>query len=147
MPRKRPSRIRRDRRRPRFAFPPQLPRGVTIDLDRTGRSDVSPQLVAAALDQWGRVCRQSRQELGSADNVYAVYNGPDARDDVQRALDALPRRTACQLRGRVSALDRAFAAKTLPDPFADPRLPWWHRRITDLYSFPALQNDHDSAPN
>ncbi len=75
-------------------FPPALPRAVTIDLDRTGRSDVSPQFVARALDQWARVCQQSRRELANTGNDYTIYLGPDARDDLQRPLDALPRRSA-----------------------------------------------------
>jgi hypothetical protein len=66
-------------------------------------------------------------------NGSTVYYGPDARDDLQRALEALPRRTARQLRNRIRALDRAFATKTLPDFAADPKLPWWRRKLTDLY--------------
>ncbi|HEV7933412.1 MAG TPA: hypothetical protein VGP70_14030 [Actinomadura sp.] len=29
----------------------------------------------------------------------------------------------------VRPLDEVALARTLPDPFADPRLPWWCRRL------------------
>lgn len=29
--------------------------------------------------------------------------------------------------------DHEFVANTLPDPFADSTLPWWRRRLTELY--------------
>ncbi len=44
-----------------------------MDLDPTGRSDVSPQFVARALYQWARVCQQSRRELANANNDYTIY--------------------------------------------------------------------------
>ncbi len=114
-------------------MPAELPSGVTRALDRTGRSDLHPKAIAAALWQWRWVCRQSRRELGNGSNDYTVDVGPDARDTLQRALDALPHRPARQLAHRIAAADRAFAAKTLPDPFTDPQLPWWWRRLTELY--------------
>lgn len=125
--------MRRDTSRSRAALPAGLPRGVTIALDRTGRSDLRPEVLASALRQWLRTCQQSARELGNGSNDATVYLGPDARDELQRALNALPQRSARQLHNRLVAADRAFAAKTLPDPFADPQLPWWRRRLVELY--------------
>ncbi len=125
--------MRRETPRRRTAMPAQLPSEVTIALDRTARSDIRPEAIAAALWQWRRMCRQSRRELGNGSNDDTVYLGPDARDVMQRALNALPRHPARQLGHRIAAADRTFATKTLPDPFADPRRPWWRRRLTEFY--------------
>lgn len=114
-------------------MPAELPSAVTLALDRTGRSDLRPEAIATVLRQWRWVCRQSRRELGNGSNDYTVYLGPDARDALQRALNALPRHPARRLGQRIAAADRAFATKTLADPFADPQLPWWRRRLTELY--------------
>lgn len=82
--------------------------------------------------------RQSRRDLDDASNDYVEYSGPTARDVIDAAIRALPKRFARELRKLVSPLDEAVAAKTLPDPFADPARPWWHRRLTDLYQGRAL---------
>jgi hypothetical protein len=132
MPRKRPSRVRHGRPRPRSAIPARLSRGITAELDRSGRPEVSPERVADALDRWARLCRLPRREQGNPNDDRTAFIGPDARDDLQRALEALSPERARELRSRIRKLDRAFAAKTLPDPFADPRLPWWRRRLTGV---------------
>jgi hypothetical protein len=127
-------------------MPAGLSRGVTAALDRSGRGDVCPEGVASALEQWARVSRQSRRELGDGSNDDTTDIGPDARDVLQRALEVLPPCRAAELRGPVRKLDRAFAAKTLPDPFADPGLPWWHRRLTELYhGYPSQPAGTDAA--
>lgn len=94
---------------------------------------MQPARIAAALHEWAQVCRQSRRELGNASNDCTTYLGPDARDDLDRAVNALPLRPARTLRNLIDPFDRIFLAKTLPDPHSDPSLPWWRRRLTELY--------------
>ena len=76
--------------------------------------------------------------MGNASNDYTAFLGPDARDVLDDAAHMLPRRLARQLYHLIAPFDRAYAAKTLPDPFADPALPWWRRRLADLYQSRAL---------
>lgn len=133
MSRKAPTEVRRERTRVQSSWPRTLPRALAAELRRTGRADLSPERIAVALAGWKWMSRQSRRDLDDASNDYVEYSGPTARDVLDVAIRALPKRFARELRKLVSPLDEAVAAKTLPDPFADPARPWWHRRLTDLY--------------
>lgn len=145
MPRKAPARVRRERTQSSSSPPASLPRALAVELERTGRRDVRPERIAAALAEWRSLSRQPRRELSNASNDYTTYLGPDARDVLDAAAHALPHHLARLLRRLIAPFDRAYAAKTLPDPFADPALPWWRRRIADLYQGRALtprERDH-----
>lgn len=133
MSRRPPSRVRRETPHRRAKRLGNLPGEVVGALERIERADLHPARIALALSTWADLCRQSRRELGNASNDLTTYMGPDARDDLQRALQALPTRPARTLRHRVDPLDRAIAAKTLPEPHSNPNLPWWQRRYTELY--------------
>ncbi|MFF4437172.1 hypothetical protein [Streptomyces sp. NPDC001621] len=59
-----------------------------------------------------------------------------ALDDVREAMSllaqtlaALPPRPRSELARLLAPLRRRYLARTLPDPFADRTLPWWHRRL------------------
>ncbi|MGC4870081.1 hypothetical protein ACLQ3B_32100 [Micromonospora sp. DT53] len=53
----------------------------------------------------------------------------DHRRLLDIALRSLTGRTARELRRVVDAADDLFLSRTLPNPWADPRDPWWEQRI------------------
>lgn len=105
-----------------------LPGGIAVALARTGRKDLQPEWIAWSLRTWRGICRQPRRELSKASDD-RLFIGPEARNDLERAVHALSPRLARSLRQLIDPLDEAFLAKTLPDPFAYPWLPWWNRRL------------------
>ena len=110
-----------------------LPGEVVGALDRLDDKDLRPGRIADALWLWTRHSHQSRRELGNASSDETDSMAPEARDDLERAVQALPPRPARTLQRLLQPLDRAIAAKTLPEPRSDPTLPWWQRRYTELY--------------
>ncbi|GGS82049.1 hypothetical protein [Streptomyces cinerochromogenes] len=95
-----------------------------------------------------RALRRYRAFLGPPGRrpLYPRLSGCDCRgcsfDDVRHARDVLeevlrqlPPRPRAELRRRVRVLDAAYAARTLPDPFAGRRQwhahLWWRRRLED----------------
>jgi hypothetical protein len=52
-----------------------------------------------------------------------------ARDVLGTVSRNLPPRDRAELARVVAALDAEYRARTLPDPLADRRLRWWHRRL------------------
>jgi hypothetical protein len=66
---------------------------------------------------------------------------PRCGNALEQALQALPRRSARRLRHLLDPLDALFAARTLPDPLADPGSPWWRRRLTELHQGRPLTPD------
>lgn len=97
-------------------------------LDRLGRTDLTSGLVSAEVDQWKLVASQSVRVLSAEGNDWAGLMGPMARDTIERAIRALPRRQARQLRAAVAPWDRMFWEKTLPEPGRGVGRPWWWRR-------------------
>ncbi|GAA4212946.1 hypothetical protein [Actinocatenispora rupis] len=51
------------------------------------------------------------------------------RDLLAEAIRTLPPRAAGALRRRVGEVDEELLRRSLPDPYADPGRPWWHRRL------------------
>ncbi|BBG03997.1 hypothetical protein PSA01_47790 [Pseudonocardia saturnea] len=133
MSRKAPAAVRREQIRDHPTWSKTLPRVLATDLERIGRADLRPEQIAGALAEWRRMARRSRRELSNASDDDVQHSGPLARDVLDTAVRVLPRRSSRTLRALVRSPDEAIAAKTLPDPFADPARPWWHRRLTDLY--------------
>lgn len=135
MPRRPPSRVRREQpyRRTRVIRLGALPGEVVGALDRLGDDELRPGRIATALWLWRRHSRQPRRELGNASSDETESMAPDARDDLEHAVQALPPRPARTLRRLLAPLDRVIAAKTLAEPYSDPSLPWWRRRYTELY--------------
>lgn len=52
-----------------------------------------------------------------------------ARDMLGTVLRSLPPPERAELARVLAALDARYRVRTLPDPVADPRLRWWHRRL------------------
>ncbi|WP_459027799.1 hypothetical protein [Pseudonocardia sp. DLS-67] len=129
MPRRPPARVRAlNRRRSR----PTPIRGVPIStsraLDRLDRPRLTSLAINDELIVWGRVAQKPRAVLAREGNDWIRFVGPLARDPLEQAIRALPRRQRAPLRRRVARLDALFEEKTLNNPLADPALPWWSRR-------------------
>jgi hypothetical protein len=97
-------------------------------LDRLDRPRLTSLEVNGELISWRRVAHLPRSALGRENNDWVQFVGPLARDALEQAIRALPRRRRAPLRRRVARLDALFEAKTLNNPLADPSLPWWSRR-------------------
>jgi len=97
-------------------------------LDRLARPEVSSARVRRALEAWRRTASLPRAVLSAPHNDWTEFIGPMARDELERALLALPRRRAAPLRAVVERADKEFRAKTLHNPRADSSRPWWARR-------------------
>ena len=85
--------------------------------------------VSAAFWSWERVVRVGypwRDPLCPWKDHHEIFNG---RALVERAIWALPRRPARELRRMVDPLDETYLSQTSPDPFAWPEAPWWLRRF------------------
>ncbi|MBR8742815.1 hypothetical protein [Nocardiopsis sp. MG754419] len=54
-----------------------------------------------------------------------------ARDVLNHVLHRLPPRPRAELGRLLEAWDARYLRSTLPDPFASPEAPWWHRRLAD----------------
>lgn len=98
------------------------------ELDRLGIHAVT---VAGDLAVWHRTASLPARVLNHPFGDDLDFIGPAARDGLQRALDALPRRRADELRALVERIDAVLLRKTVPNPRASPDLSWWHRRWTD----------------
>ncbi|MFJ5924586.1 hypothetical protein ACIQF6_18505 [Kitasatospora sp. NPDC092948] len=59
----------------------------------------------------------------------AIDDVRHARDVLGEALWFLPGRSRAALAGLLRPLDAEYRRRTLPDAFADPTRPWWHRRL------------------
>lgn len=55
--------------------------------------------------------------------------GGDHRETLEAICRGLSRRSARELRAVLAPLDERFLARTLNDPYASPRDPWWRRRL------------------
>ncbi len=95
------------------------------------RRHLWPGAVARALADWRRLAhgpqRRLRPEVYRADCL--CCDAVEHRRILDTALTRLPARAARELRSQVAALDDLFERRTLPDPAADPALPWWQRRL------------------
>jgi hypothetical protein len=105
-----------------------VPMATSYALDRLDRSDISSARVAEALRIWQQTASPTRAQLSLPNNDWALLIGPIARNDLERALRALPQRSAAALRLVVERADESFRSKTLNNPRADPSQPWWARR-------------------
>jgi len=99
---------------------------LRLALDPTTRSiDPSSLVDLSSIDAAASL---PRARLSGPHNDWTEFIGPMARDELERALSALPRRQAAALRAMVERADEAFWAKTLNNPRADRSRPWWARR-------------------
>ncbi|WP_298799453.1 hypothetical protein [uncultured Pseudonocardia sp.] len=128
MPRKRPSRLRTVAARPATRAIPGVPLATTRALDRLDRPEISSLRVIQALETCQRTASLPAATLSAPYNDWTELIGPMARDELERALRALPTRQAAALRVLVARADAAFRVKTLNNPRADPSQPWWARR-------------------
>lgn len=97
-------------------------------LDRLDRPELSSAEVAEALRRWQQIAAMPAGRLATPHNDFTEFDGPMTRADLERALAALTRRQARELRHLVEAADETFRAKTSNNPRADHRQPWWARR-------------------
>lgn len=107
---------------------PGVPMTTSYALDRLGRAEISSSAVGFALRAWRDIAVSSLEELSGAGNDWVELVGPVHREELERAVRALPRHHGARLRAVVEAADEDFLAKTLPDHHADPAQPWWWRR-------------------
>ncbi len=128
MPRKRPSRLRAARAQSRGLVTPGVPEATGYALDRLDRSDIDSARLAEAVRAWQFTASLPRAQLTAPNNDWALYIGPNARNELELALHVLPRRKAATLRTVVEQADETFRSRTLNNPLADPSLPWWARR-------------------
>ncbi|MFI2370514.1 hypothetical protein [Streptomyces sp. NPDC018833] len=57
------------------------------------------------------------------------FTGADVRAFLEELCASLSRSSAREFRTLLKPLDERFLARTLNDPFASPRDPWWRRRL------------------
>jgi hypothetical protein len=57
------------------------------------------------------------------------FTGADSRAFLEELCSGLSGSSARELRLVLKPLDERFLARTLNDPFASPRDPWWRRRL------------------
>jgi len=88
--------------------------------------------VAHAFRRWNATARRPR---GNADPFYERDDTPLCSDDyhvrtlLEATLHALRRKARRELSTVVGPADERVLQHTLNNPFADPGLPWWMRRI------------------
>ncbi|MEU0405474.1 hypothetical protein ABZ318_35775 [Streptomyces sp. NPDC006197] len=88
--------------------------------------------VAHAFRRWNATTRRPR---GKADPFYERNDTALRSDDhhvrtlLEVALHALHRKARRELSTVVGPADERVLRRTLNNPFADPGLPWWTRRI------------------
>ncbi|MFF3273901.1 hypothetical protein ACFYWU_23685 [Streptomyces chrestomyceticus] len=132
MTRRRPAQVRGGlaaRRPAAFTVVDGLDAAAQLDVRALERSRLTPGAVAKALESWRQQVRLPRRY--AADTAYygcPCCDGGYGRAELDIALHALPRRSARQLRALVEPVDRAFLARTLPDPHTPDDRPWWERR-------------------
>ncbi|MFG3016336.1 hypothetical protein ACGFZB_39035 [Streptomyces cinerochromogenes] len=152
MPRKRPGalRARQPSRAPR-GLPAQRIHGLSLRtsraIERVERLSDDYYLYPGATDRALRRYREFLSPPGRRPR-YPQPSGCDcrgcsfrdvrhARDVLEDVLRQLPPRPRAELRHRVRPLDAAYAARTLPDPFAGRRqwraYLWWRRRLERGY--------------
>ncbi len=128
MPRRRPSRLRAAAAQPATTVIPGVSLATSRALDRLARLEVSSARMKRALEAWQRIASLPRAALSTSHNDWTEFIGPMAREELERALLALPRRQAAPLRVVVERADDEFRSKTLHNPRADHSRPWWARR-------------------
>jgi hypothetical protein len=128
MPRKRPARLRRAQETGPVTSIPGVSWRVTRALDRLEEPEFGSREIAAAYHQWIMVCEQPRRTLSREHNDWSGLVGPLARDQLQRAIEALPGHLSRQLRAALAPWDQTYLNKTLPDPTRNPSMAWWWQR-------------------
>lgn len=128
MARRRPSLLRSAAAMPPSVVIPGVAMATSHALDRLGRPEISSSTVGFALRAWRDIAASSLEELSGAGNDWVEIVGPVHREELERALRALPRHHGARLRATVEAADEDFRAKTVPNLHADPARPWWWRR-------------------
>ena len=136
VPRRRPSSIlsagRRTRRPDVHRRVPGLPAGSNAlagAVNRLEHERLWDGAVSDAFRSWERVVRAGypwRDPLCPWKDHLEIFDG---RALLERAMHALPRRAARELRRMVTPLDEAYLLKTSPQPLAAPDDPWWLRRF------------------
>ncbi|MFD8412999.1 hypothetical protein ACFV2Q_14750 [Streptomyces sp. NPDC059650] len=140
MPRKAPAQVRRDLHR--TPYPPQGGRAVIPRLSgkalagiaRVERRLYEPGAAHAAWLGWRDLVHGPGPRIAYPDFTthYPCCEPPwggDHRQVLEDICRALPPGAARRLRAVLAPLDERFLARTLPDPYAAPRDPWWRRRL------------------
>ncbi|SFT48025.1 hypothetical protein SAMN04487904_102400 [Actinopolyspora lacussalsi subsp. righensis] len=104
-----------------------MSRRVAHALDRLGRDDLDAASVAQALAKWSSACHAPAAKLQGENNHLTEFIAPFERDTLERALRALPRHLARELRSHVAPLDELYIAKTVPVPTWNNGN-WWKNR-------------------
>ncbi|MEW2352457.1 hypothetical protein [Spirillospora sp. NPDC029432] len=94
---------------------------------RLERERFWPGAIALALRRWAQYARSDSSPPCGCPACDPFYL-EDERQILETALHVLPVRIARELRSLLRPLDDIFLARTSPDPFAAPDLPWWRRR-------------------
>jgi len=108
MPRRRPSRLRAAAAQPATTVIPGVPLATSRALDRLARLEVSSARTKRALETWQRIASLPRAALSTSHNDWTEFIGQMAREELERALLALPRRQAAPLRVAVERDDDEF---------------------------------------
>ena len=134
MPRRRPSRLRADNRRfaahRRYSKLGRLSGPAQAQIIQLERTRLQPGLVEQALTRWAAIARAPWDQLGSP---YSDWCGvPDCcpgpaeeRDLLERAIYALPKKTARELRNIVQPLDLKILKRPDAVPYGNPPHCWW----------------------
>jgi hypothetical protein len=103
--------------------------GVIAAIVAVEHGPLEPGDVAYELLRWEALARRGEvYRPGSDPCGVPQCCGPGPRSALERAIRYLPRRAKPGLRRVVSQVDEVYLRRTLPDPLADPRAPWWERR-------------------
>lgn len=102
--------------------------------DRPEARDPWAERVSRALDQYRRFLRQPGRWLHVPWTDCLCCDPVEARDELEAALRALPRRDRAELRRVLAPLDDEFRRRTLPDPAASSLSSWhaeawWRQRL------------------
>ncbi|WP_017590206.1 hypothetical protein [Nocardiopsis ganjiahuensis] len=141
MPRRRPGALRAERLRP-TAPRPHI-RGLSSAtchaihlVERRSRHPAhSVGFTAKALNRYERFLAASRREDPFPDIEVSdcpgctLNNVRHFRDVLEHVLRKLPRGARRELSRHLVPLDARYLRRTLPNPFAYPDQPWWHRRF------------------
>ncbi len=138
MPRRRPAAIRAELplhpRSPGPLWPSLsiLPLSIYRQVRAIEKKKLDKDAVERALGAWkqhARCAPYASPEFMMLEVGHTWADPPYTRDVIEEAVRALPPRAAGVLAAAVRPIDRMAFARTLPDPFADPGGPWWHRRL------------------
>ncbi|MEW2542459.1 hypothetical protein ACWEOR_08105 [Micromonospora chalcea] len=104
---------------------------VVADIVRLERQDnrLRPGDIGYALQRWIGIARGPARQLLDDFGGCPCGCTLDYREVLDIALRSLPGRAARELRRVIEEADDRFLGRTLANPWADPRAPWWEQRL------------------